>query len=143
MLTQPVVFEHVQQRGFAGVIQAQEHKFSRLFVQTWKENKTNEEKTPAGLSLCSYSASGTDTEQRGEKKIIMEKKTQYSLNWLLPRQREAASTATDVFCAHILASFLSWGASQQESAQQKALLIVGWVTDQSLAPKGDLSAKPE
>lgn len=49
MLTQPVVFEHVQQSGFACVIQAQEHKFSRLLVQTWKENK-QARKTPAGLS---------------------------------------------------------------------------------------------
>lgn len=49
MLTQPVVFEHVQQRGFASVIQAQEHQFARLLVQTWEE-KRQAGQTPAGSS---------------------------------------------------------------------------------------------
>lgn len=50
MLTQPVIFEHVQQSGFPCVIQPQEHQFSRLLVQTCEEKEQSKRKTPVGSS---------------------------------------------------------------------------------------------
>lgn len=47
VLAQPVVLKHVQQCGFARIIQAQEDEFSRLLVEPWRQAERNTSMGPS------------------------------------------------------------------------------------------------